>query len=154
MSTSRTRPVTPEPATPTGNLQALISPRSVAVIGASHRRSKLGHSVLRNVRETGYPGPIYPVNPTGGRIEGLTAYPSVEAGRARLISQSSLSQATPFCPSSKAAYGRKCAQSWIEEIRGYPILAGISGQPPADLSAIADVIDVRIPTRHRLSGRS
>lgn len=79
MSTPRTRPVTTEPATPTGNLQALFSPRSVAVIGASHSRLKLGHIVLRNVRESGYPGPIYPVNPKGGRIEGLTVYPSIEA---------------------------------------------------------------------------
>jgi acetyl coenzyme A synthetase (ADP forming)-like protein len=59
------------------NLLALFAPRSVAVVGASRDPSKLGFLVLRNVRTSGFPGPIYPVNPIARRIQGLRAYPSV-----------------------------------------------------------------------------
>lgn len=59
------------------NLLALFAPRSVAVVGASRDPSKLGYLVLRNVRTSGFPGPIYPVNPGARRIQGLPAYPSV-----------------------------------------------------------------------------
>lgn len=60
-------------------LLAFFAPRSVAVIGASRDRTKLGSLVLRNVRTSGFPGPIYPVNPRARQIQGLRAYPSVEA---------------------------------------------------------------------------
>lgn len=61
------------------NLLALFAPRSVAVVGASRERGKLGSLVLRNVQTSGFAGPIYPVNPTARRIAGLVAYPSVSA---------------------------------------------------------------------------
>ncbi len=59
------------------NLLALFAPRSVAVVGASRDRTKLGSLVLRNVKSSGFPGPIYPVNPKARRIGGLVAYPNV-----------------------------------------------------------------------------
>lgn len=60
-------------------LDAFFRPKSVAVIGASTDEAKLGHAVLRNLVEGGYVdvGPVYPINPKGGEILGLTAYPSV-----------------------------------------------------------------------------
>ncbi|MGH2457802.1 MAG: acetate--CoA ligase family protein [Chloroflexota bacterium] len=61
------------------NLLALFAPRSVAVVGASRDRAKLGSLVLRNVKTSGFPGPIYPINPKARRIGGLLAYPSVTA---------------------------------------------------------------------------
>jgi acetyl coenzyme A synthetase (ADP forming)-like protein len=47
------------------------------VVGASSTPSKLGYAVLRNVRQYGYVGHIYPINPGAGEIFGLPAYPSV-----------------------------------------------------------------------------
>ncbi|MGB9885943.1 MAG: acetate--CoA ligase alpha subunit [Moorellales bacterium] len=58
-------------------LEALFSPRAVAVVGASNNPTKLGHAVLRNLLESGYPGPVYPVNPKAEEILGRKAYPSV-----------------------------------------------------------------------------
>src|SRR3990170_4429792 len=60
-------------------LKTFFAPRSVAVIGASRDPAKIGGEVLRNLREDGFAGAIYPVNPAGGLIQGLPAYPSVEA---------------------------------------------------------------------------
>ncbi len=56
------------------DLAPLFNPRSVAVIGASHDEGKIGHTVLRNIVDSGYRGSIYPVNPKGGEILGHRVY--------------------------------------------------------------------------------
>ncbi len=53
---------------------SLISPKSVAVIGASHNPSKIGYVVLKNLATHGYRGEVYPVNPKGGEILGYRVY--------------------------------------------------------------------------------
>jgi acyl-CoA synthetase (NDP forming) len=58
-------------------LDALFSPRAVAVVGASNRELTIGYRIIQNLLDFGYTGPIYPVNPKGGEIRGLKAYPSI-----------------------------------------------------------------------------
>jgi acetyltransferase len=58
-------------------LHTFFHPRGVAVIGASSKPNKLSYGVLHNLATHGYDGPIYPVNPKGGEILGLTVYASV-----------------------------------------------------------------------------
>ena len=58
-------------------LDALFSPRAVAVVGASNRELTIGYRIIENLLEFGYTGPIHPVNPKGGEIRGLKAYPSI-----------------------------------------------------------------------------
>ena len=58
-------------------LNALFNPRSVAIIGASAAPGKQGSAALAYLRQGGFPGAIYPVNPAGGEIGGLTCYKSV-----------------------------------------------------------------------------
>ncbi|MGC9347366.1 MAG: acetate--CoA ligase family protein [Anaerolineae bacterium] len=58
-------------------LNGLLRPKSIAVIGASNTPGKIGYTVVENLLESGYEGPIYPINPKGGEIQGLKAYPSV-----------------------------------------------------------------------------
>jgi hypothetical protein len=48
---------------------------TVAVIGASSDRSKFGNKSVRAHLTQGYE--VYPVNPKGGEVEGLTAYTSI-----------------------------------------------------------------------------
>jgi len=66
-----------EAVEPADDLDAVLDPSSVAVIGASASPDKIGHKILRNIVDAGFKGPIYPVNPRGGEILGLKAYPSV-----------------------------------------------------------------------------
>jgi len=54
-----------------------FNPDSVAVIGASREAGKVGHEVLKNLLQSGFPGDIYPINPRASEILGLKAYPSV-----------------------------------------------------------------------------
>ena len=60
-------------------LEAIFAPQSVAIVGASPDPTKLGHRVLKNVVENGYPGRIYPIHPTAASVLDLPAYPSVIA---------------------------------------------------------------------------
>ncbi len=59
------------------NLSAIFTPKSVAVIGASSSPDKLGFQILKNIRDAGFKGPIYPVNPKATTIVGLRCYPSI-----------------------------------------------------------------------------
>ncbi|MEW6252335.1 MAG: CoA-binding protein, partial [Planctomycetota bacterium] len=58
-------------------LDQLFAPRAVAVIGASNRELTIGYRIVQNLLEFGYTGAVYPVNPKGGEIRGLQAYPSI-----------------------------------------------------------------------------
>ncbi|MHA2423707.1 MAG: acetate--CoA ligase alpha subunit [Candidatus Thorarchaeota archaeon] len=50
------------------SIDLLFNPRSIAVVGASSTKGKLGNDVLRNLIDSGFTGKIYPVNPKGGKI--------------------------------------------------------------------------------------
>jgi acetate---CoA ligase (ADP-forming) len=50
---------------------AVLSPRSVAVIGASPDPTKRGHQIVRALLDDGYRGAIHPVSPRGGTLLGL-----------------------------------------------------------------------------------
>ncbi len=58
-------------------LYTFFHPQGVAVIGASSKPNKLSYGVLHNLATHGYDGPVYPVNPKGGEILGLSVYPSI-----------------------------------------------------------------------------
>jgi acetate---CoA ligase (ADP-forming) len=58
-------------------LEAIFSPQSVAVIGASPDSSRLGNRVLRNILEHGYTGAVYPIHPTAVQVLERPAYASV-----------------------------------------------------------------------------
>jgi len=64
-------------AAPGAGLEAFFSAGSVAVIGASDDVTKIGGRPVQLLRKYGYAGAIYPINPKGGTIQGLQAYPSV-----------------------------------------------------------------------------
>ena len=55
----------------------VLEPRSVAVVGASRRPGSIGGAVLRNLVQSGFTGPVYPVNPSAEAIQDLPAYASV-----------------------------------------------------------------------------
>jgi acyl-CoA synthetase (NDP forming) len=60
-------------------LQALLAPRSIAVIGASDHIHKIGGRPIHYMQTHGYAGTLYPVNPQRDTIQGLRAYPSLDA---------------------------------------------------------------------------
>ena len=59
------------------NIQAIMAPTSVAVVGATNRPGSVGLAVFRNILDSGYQGVLYPVNPKARSIQGVKAYPSL-----------------------------------------------------------------------------
>jgi succinyl-CoA synthetase alpha subunit/GNAT superfamily N-acetyltransferase len=55
----------------------VLTPGSVAVVGASRDPATVGHQVLRNLLSGGFDGPVYPVNPRAAHVASVTAHPSV-----------------------------------------------------------------------------
>jgi acyl-CoA synthetase (NDP forming) len=64
---------------PGEGLDALMAPRSIAIIGASQDATKIGGRPVDLLRRYGYAGKIYPVNPRAAMVQGLQAYASVDA---------------------------------------------------------------------------
>src|SRR5215468_10159059 len=60
------------------DMNRIMKPDAVAVIGASGETGKIGNSVMKNLINGGYQGKIYPINPSADEIMGLKAYKSVK----------------------------------------------------------------------------
>src|SRR6266545_665605 len=56
------------------NLDHLLHPKSIAVIGASERPHSVGATVIQNLVKGGFTGPIIPVNPKYDVVAGIPAY--------------------------------------------------------------------------------
>ena len=59
------------------NLEFLFRPASVVVVGASDRAHSVGSTVIQNLLNAGFDGPIWPVNLKHSTVAGRTAYRSV-----------------------------------------------------------------------------
>ena len=60
-------------------MKRLFDPKAMAVIGVSTNPAKIGSRVIANVLAGGYQGDVYPINPKATEIQGLRAYPTVDA---------------------------------------------------------------------------
>ena len=58
-------------------IDAIMKPKSIAVIGASTKPKTIGSEIMQRLRDYKFNGNIYPVNPKGGIIEGFQAYTSI-----------------------------------------------------------------------------
>ncbi len=70
-------PQAPERRAFTPDIEAVLAPRSVAIVGASDQVVKWGGSALKNILAGGFEGPIYPIHPKGGEFFGLPVYASL-----------------------------------------------------------------------------
>jgi len=59
-------------------MNRIMKPDAVAVIGASAETGKIGNSVMKNLINGGYQGEIYPIHPSATEILGKKAYKSVK----------------------------------------------------------------------------
>ena len=61
------------------HLDALLRPKSIAIVGASARADSFGKQLQRSINSLGYEGQIYLINPRYEQIDGLPAYASLDA---------------------------------------------------------------------------
>ena len=59
------------------SLAPLLAPRSVAVVGAGRHPTSIGRTILLNIRDAGFEGALFAVNPHAREIDGVPCLPSV-----------------------------------------------------------------------------
>lgn len=59
------------------NARELLEPKSIAIVGASRDKKKLGRIILDNIIEGGFEGELYPVNLKSDKVANLKAYKKV-----------------------------------------------------------------------------
>src|SRR5579872_6408204 len=59
-----------------GNIDALVQPHSIAIVGASSDPRRLGGRPLAYLRRV-YSGPVYPINPRHAEVQGVRSYPTL-----------------------------------------------------------------------------
>ncbi len=68
-----------QPRFTSGQIDRLVRPRSIAIVGASDKPGALGSTILTNLDHAGYAGPIYPINPNREKIGDRPCLPAVDA---------------------------------------------------------------------------
>ena len=59
-------------------VENIVSPASVAIVGASSREGSVGNAVITNILSGGFTGKLYPVNPSSSdTILGLKCYKNI-----------------------------------------------------------------------------
>lgn len=61
------------------DLQTFFNPSSIAIVGVSHDKRKVGYLVASNMVDQGYDGKLYFVNPKGGEILGKKVHKSLDS---------------------------------------------------------------------------
>ncbi|POZ15746.1 protein lysine acetyltransferase [Lelliottia aquatilis] len=60
-------------------LEALLRPKSIAVIGASMKPDRAGYLMMRNLLAGGFNGPVMPVTPAYKAVQGVLAWPDIQS---------------------------------------------------------------------------
>lgn len=60
-------------------LDFFFNPAAIAVVGASPVTGKISNVILDSLKNAGFPGEVYPVNPGHKAIDGVQCYPSIKA---------------------------------------------------------------------------
>jgi acyl-CoA synthetase (NDP forming)/GNAT superfamily N-acetyltransferase len=111
------------------SLRHILTPASVAVIGASRRPASIGWAILQNITTGNFPGAVYAVNPSVAELNGVRCVPSAAA----LPEEVDLAVvAAPAAAVSGIA--EQCGQRGVRALA--VITAGLSGAARAELLGI------------------
>jgi len=61
------------------SLESFFNPKSVAIVGASRQRGKVGYEILSNMIGAGFNGKIFAVNPNADEIDGVKCFPDLQS---------------------------------------------------------------------------
>jgi acetyltransferase len=125
------------------DLGPLFAPRSVAVLGVSRQPGKLGYRLLQNVRESGYAGTVYPVNPSGEPILGYATIPDV-AGLPEGVDLALVSLPAPAVPGAVRALASRRARVGVILSSGFGEVDEAGRNAQAELLATARSAGLRL----------
>ncbi|TET89309.1 MAG: CoA-binding protein [Methanomassiliicoccales archaeon] len=58
-------------------LDPIFNPKSIAIIGASRKKGKIGRELLHNLIRYEFQGKLFPINPHAEEVHSIPAYPSI-----------------------------------------------------------------------------
>ncbi len=112
----------------------LLSPGSVAVIGATPSAGRVGGAVLANLLSGVFQGPVFPVNPNRSSVRGVRAYPTVRD----IPDEVDLAVVAVPAPE----IGSVLDDCMAKGVKGLVVLtAGFSETGPAGYAAERDLVD-------------
>ena len=111
------------------SMRHALMPASVAIIGASRRPGSVGRVILRNLITGGFPGLVYPVNPSAAELDGIGCLPSADA----LPEQVDLAVIT-VPAATVLGVAEDCGRRGVKALM--VIAAGLSGPARAELLEI------------------
>jgi len=130
-------------------LDALFSPRAIAVIGASSDSGKVGGRTLELLAKFGFTGEVYPISRRGGEMFGWRAYPSIDAVDGPI-------DLAVLCVGEDSVLGtaRECATAGVRAIVVYATLGGQDAQEQLEeLKTIGREAGMRILGPNTLGSR-
>jgi acetyl coenzyme A synthetase (ADP forming)-like protein len=122
-------------------MNRIMKPNAVAVIGASSEAGKIGNSVMKNLINGGYKGEIYPINPTADEILGKKVYKSVKDVPGE-IDVAVFAIPAKFCAAALVEVGEKKIPGAVLIPSGFSETGNVAGQQ--ELVDIGRKYDVRL----------
>jgi acyl-CoA synthetase (NDP forming) len=122
-------------------MNRIMKPDAVAVIGASNESGKIGNSVMKNLINGGYQGAIYPIHPSADSIMGKKAYKSVRDVPG-VIDVAVFAIPAKFVAQALIEVGEKKIPGAVLIPSGFAETGNVAGQD--DLVAIARKYDIRL----------
>src|SRR5262252_5491886 len=122
-------------------MNRIMKPDAVAVIGASAESGKIGNSVMKNLINGGYQGAIYPIHPSATEILGKKAYKSVKDVPG-VIDVAVFAIPAKFVAQALTEVGEKKIPGAVLIPSGFAETGNVTGQQ--ELVAIARKYDIRL----------
>jgi acetyltransferase len=127
------------------NLEYLLAPHSVALIGASDRPASVGSMVMRNLVAGGFDGPIWPVNLKRSQVAGHVAYATV-ADLPEAPDLAIICTPAPTVPALIAALGTRGTRAAVV------LSAGLENRGPTGATFSAAMLSAARPHGLRILG--
>jgi acetyl coenzyme A synthetase (ADP forming)-like protein len=124
-----------------GQMNRIMKPDAVAVIGASNESGKIGNSVMKNLINGGYQGAIYPIHPSADSVMGKKAYKSVKDVPG-VIDVAVFAIPAKFVAQALIEVGEKKIPGAVLIPSGFAETGNVAGQD--ELVAIARKYDIRL----------
>ena len=122
-------------------MNRIMKPDAVAVIGASAEAGKIGNSIMKNLINGGYQGAIYPIHPSAAEILGKKAYKSVKDVPG-VIDVAVFAIPAKFVAQALIEVGEKKIPGAVLIPSGFAETGNVAGQE--ELVAVARKYDIRL----------
>ncbi|WIM92874.1 GNAT family N-acetyltransferase [Actinoplanes oblitus] len=125
------------------SLRPLLAPRSVVVIGAGQRHGTAGHETLRALRDYGFAGRLYAINPAGRPVCGLPAHRHV-GDLPEAVDLAVITVRAELVPGALKEAGQRGVRAAVVLSKGFGTSGPVGRQRRADMLRIAREHGIRL----------